>query len=132
MKISLNSENVGVKKNVIFFIEKRCENVMKRTIVIPTLNDGKEFEIPERKVKHTRYVLQKTAKIEDESMKGYELGYHTAYIILKDILPKIEYADIDNLTDDELTKISNIIWGEVSESGNFPNPKTKKTTEKNS
>ena len=82
-----------------------------KKIKIPNINEGKEFELPERKVKHTRYILQKTAGIKEE-MKGYELGYHTAYIILKEKFPDITYKDIDEMDDETLTKINNMVWGE--------------------
>jgi hypothetical protein len=83
---------------------------MNRKITIPNINDGKEFELPERKVKHTRYILGKTLD-SPEKMRGYDISYHTAYIILKEIKPSIEYKDIDELDDKILVDINNIVWG---------------------
>jgi len=86
---------------------------MNRKIVI----DGKEIELPERKVKHTRYVLSKTLE-SPEKMRGYDISYHTAYIILKEVKPSIEYKDIDELDDKVLVEINNIVWGKP-EIGDF-------------
>jgi hypothetical protein len=83
---------------------------MERTIKISTLNKGEAFEIPKRKVEHTRYVLQKTTNV-SEGLVGYETGYHSAYIVLKSVFPKLDYKDIDQLEDETLTKLNNIIWG---------------------
>ena len=95
---------------------------MSRKIKIATLNEGKEFEIPERKVKHTRWVLKKTTD-SPEKMEGYDTAYYTAFIVLKDVIPNLKESDIDNLTDEQLTKISNIIW---ETDANFPKPSQEK------
>jgi hypothetical protein len=83
---------------------------MKNKIKIPTLNNGKEFEIPPRKVKHTHYILTKTLD-SPERIRGYDISYHTAYIMLKEIFPNLEYKDIDELDDKILVEINDIVWG---------------------
>lgn len=94
---------------------------MNRKIKIENLNDGKEFEVPERKVKHTRYTLQKTADSSD-AMRGYDTSFYSAYIVLKSKFPNITEKIIEELSDDKLSEISRIIWG----TANFICPHCKK------
>jgi len=90
---------------------------MERTIIIESLNEGKKFEVPKRQVGHTKYVLEKTQDTH-QKLYGYETGYHAAYIVLKEIFPKLKYEDVDEMNDAELTKLNDIIWADV------PKPET--------
>lgn len=95
---------------------------MNRKIKIPSLNEGKEFEVPERKVKHTRYTLRKTIN-SPEKMRSYDIGFYSVYVVLKDRFPDITEDDIENLEDDELNKLSIIIWGEPDKDFRQTKPK---------
>ena len=111
---------------------------MNRKIKIPNLNEGKEFEVPDRKVKHTRYTLQKTID-SPESLRGYDTSFHSAYIVLKSKFPNLDENDIEELSDDKLSELSRIIWGtsnficphckkeiDLTDAKNFQKPENKK------
>ena len=116
---------------------------IERNVKIRTLNNGEEFEVPERRVRHTRYVLKKLENVSEEQ-RGYDIGYHTVYIVLKEKFKELEYEDIDNMTDEELTKTTAIIWGADEQkvicpeckhefvpeavAGNFQKPKKEKNS----
>ena len=97
---------------------------MNRKIIIPTLNDGKEFEMPKRKPRHRKIFYEKMIELEKEKpeifkdMRYRQLmeGACLALIIIQDVFPKATMDDILNLSDDineenNILQITCIAWG---------------------
>jgi len=123
---------------------------MNRKIIIPTLNDGKEFEMPKRKPRHRKIFYEKMIELEKEKpeifkdMRYRQLmeGACLALIIIQDVFPKATMDDILNLSDDineenNILQITCIAWGSdfeelkkgiMSGSENFPKGKNPQNT----
>jgi len=96
---------------------------MKRTIKIPALNDGEEFEVPERKPKHRIAFYKKMVELKKENPdlwddRQYRDTMESAYLALYVVQERYPDTTIDNLlgmSDDNeknsLFHLSCIVYG---------------------
>jgi hypothetical protein len=115
---------------------------MKRNIIIPNLNNGKEFELPQRKNKHRLSMLEEMLNLPEKLRDNKEYrdtmeNIYMVYFVLKDIFPKLTIDDVKEIESDLTMEITRVLYGLTKEKfeelvkGNFPKTKIEKlTTEK--